>query len=250
MLEYINAPVQERYDLFDGKCDVYRKRYDSETRAIKMQILMGEYEEVLEPLLTRFYARREHIEDLHDIYVDACLLSGIKAWEQGNNDMALKYMLMMNEYPKNHGYAHLEYYARDAQVYYNIGLAYEKLGDEKKAEEYYRMAADVVIKPADGIYNYEKALAMKKLDPKAKVRHMFKETLAYGKSEVTDYVQRFFESFDFGWYPKDQNSKAYYMQGIAYKGMGRNAKAKRMFKKALKERNDNLWANYYLGNIE
>ena len=249
MLEYVNAPLQERYDLFNGKQAVYEKRYDSETKAIKARILMGEYEEVLEPLLTRFYSRREHIEDLHDIYVDACLLSGLKAWEEGNNEMALKYMLMMDEYPENHGYAHLEYYARDAQVYYNIAKAYEKTGDVAKAKEYYQMAADVVVKPVDGIYYYEKALAMKALGLKVD-KSMFKTSLKYGKSQVTDYVQRFFESFDFGWYPKDQNTKAYYQQAMAYKGMGRNAKAKKLFKKALQERNDNLWANYYLGNIK
>lgn len=88
------------------------KRYDSETKGIKQRILHGEYEEVLRPLLTRFYSRREHIEDLHDIYVDACLLSGLKARKNGDDRKALEYMLMMNEYPENHGYAHLEYYAR------------------------------------------------------------------------------------------------------------------------------------------
>lgn len=45
--------------------------------------------EVLEKLLTRFYSRREHIEDLHDIYVDACLLSGFRAWEIGDSGSAL-----------------------------------------------------------------------------------------------------------------------------------------------------------------
>lgn len=88
---------------------------------------------MLRPLLTRFYSRREHIEDLHDIYVDACLLSGLKARKDGDDRKALEYMLMMNEYPENHGYAHLEYYARDAQVYYNIGLAYERVGDRRNA---------------------------------------------------------------------------------------------------------------------
>lgn len=132
ILELLNVPVKERYDLFNGKEALYEKRYDSETKAIKLRILNGEYEEVLEPLLTRFYSRREHIEDLHDIYVDACLLSALKEWKNGNNEKALEYALMMNDYPANHGYAHLEYYARDAQVYYNIGLGYEKVGDNAK----------------------------------------------------------------------------------------------------------------------
>ena len=246
----MNVPVKERYDLFNGKETLYEKRYDSETKAIKLRILNGEYEEVLEPLLTRFYSRREHIEDLHDIYVDACLLSALKEWKNGNNEKALEYALMMNDYPANHGYAHLEYYARDAQVYYNIGLGYEKVGDNAKAREYFGKAAGVEVKPVDGIYNYEKALAMKKLDPKANVRNMLRETAKYGKSCVTDYVERFFESFGYGDYPEDNNTKAYYMQGIAYKGLGRNIKAKKCFRKALAERNGNVWANYYLGNIK
>lgn len=250
ILELMNAPLEERLGLFKGREGVYEKRYDSETKAIKLRILNGEYEEVLEPLLTRFYSRREHIEDLHDIYVDACLLSGLKAWKNGDNEKALEYMMMMNDYPANHGYAHLEYYARDAQVYYNIGLAYEKVGDAAKANEYYEKAAGVAVKPADGIYNYEKALAMKKLDPKADVRKTLKETATYGKSCETDHVERFFESFGYGDYPEDVNTKAYYMQGIAYKGLGRNAKASKYFRKALGERNGNVWANYYLGNIK
>lgn len=250
ILELMNAPLEERLALFSGREALYEKRYDSETKAIKLRILCGEYEEVLEPLLTRFYSRREHIEDLHDIYVDACLLSGLKAWNNGDNEKALKYMLMMNDYPENHGYAHLEYYARDAQVYYNIALAYEKVGDTAKANEYYGKAATVAVKPADGMYNYEKALALKKLNPKADVKNMLKETAAYGKGCVTDHTERFFESFGYGDYPEDVNTKAYYMQGTAFKGLGRDAKARKYFRKAIGERNGNVWANYYLGNIK
>ncbi len=250
MLEAINAPLKERYDLFAGKSDLYELRYDSETKAIKLRILAGEYEEVLDKLTTRFYARREHIEDLHDIYVDACLLSAFKAWNQGDNDKALKYALMANEYPENQGYAHLEYYARDAQIYYNIGLAYEKVGDNVKAEEYYKMASEVEVRPADAKYNYEKALAIKKINPKAKVKKLLKASRTVGKRNVTDYVNRFWESFDYGPYPEDINTNAYYTQGIANLGLGKKAKARRCFKKAIEERNNNVWANYYLGNIE
>ncbi len=250
IMELINAPLADRYNLFNGKESIYEKRYDSETKAIKQRILKGEYAPVMEKLLTRFYSRREHIEDLHDIYVDVCLLSGFEAWEKNDNEAALKFMLLANEYPENHGYAHLEYYARDAQVYYNIGLAYEKTGDAENAKKYYEMAVNVEIRPADGIYNFEKGLAMKKLDSKAKVRPMYKDIVTVGKASLTDYVQRFWQSFDRGAYEQDVNAAAYYMQGIGYKSIGRNWKAKRMFKRALKERNDHLWANYYLGNLK
>lgn len=249
VMELMNASAADRYSLFEGKGEVYEKRYDSETRALKMMIATGRYEQTLEPLLTRFYSRREHVEDLHDLYVDACLLTGLEAWERGDNAKALKYMLMTDEYPENHGYAHLEYYARDAQVYYNIGLAYERTGDKRKAKEYYRKAASVEIKPADAMYNYEKALAMKKLDNKADVRPMLEATLATGKDNVTDYCNRFFYSFDYGDRPEEVNAVAYYTQGMAYKGLGEEEKAKECFRKALEQRSCYLWANYYLGNL-
>lgn len=249
IMEFVKAPVEERYELFNGKEALYEKRYDSETKAIKQRILKGEYAQVLEKLQTRFYSRREHIEDLHDIYVDVCLLSGFEAWEKGQNDAALKFMLLADEYPENHGYAHLEYYARDAQVYYNIALAYEKTGDAVNAEKYYRMASEVEVKPADGIYNYEKGLAMRKLDPKASVEEMYKEIVKVGEASVTTYVQRFWESFDRGPYEQDINAAAYYMQGIGYKALGKDKKAKEAFKKALQERNDHLWALYYTGSL-
>jgi tetratricopeptide (TPR) repeat protein len=181
--------------------------------------------------------------------VDVCLLSGFEAWKNGNNDEALKFMLLANEYPENHGYAHLEYYARDAQVYYNIGLAYEKVGDAENAHKYYQMASEVEVKDKDSKYNYEKGLAIKKLNPKTSVKAMYKNIIKNGKASLTTYVQRFWESFDRGPYEQDINSEAYYTQAIGYKALGRNFKARRMMKKALKQRNDHLWANYYLDRI-
>ena len=247
LMEHANAPLEERLNLFRGKKEVYDRRYDSETRAIKQFILAGEYKNVLEPLLTHVYSRREHVDDLHDIYVNACILSSLSSSDPAE---ALDYMLKANEYPENQGYLHLEYWARDAQVYYYTGLAYEKAGDSGKAREYYEMASHVEVHDNDDcVFNYEKALALLKLDPKAEVRPMFKSMLKYGRDKETSYVQRFWESFDRGPYEQDVNSEAYYIQGVAYKALGRDAKARKYFRKALSQRNDHVWANYYLGNI-
>jgi tetratricopeptide (TPR) repeat protein len=248
ILELMNAPLYERYELFNGRESVYERRYDSETKAIRQRILAGEYEPVLEKLCTRFYSRREHIEDLHDIYVDACILAGFKSWEEDKDEKALEYMLMANEYPENHGYAHLEYSPRDAQVYYYIGLAYEKLGNGEAAAEWFERSAGVRVKPVDAVYNYEKGLAMSKIGKDDGVKDMYRGIIRQGKSSVTDYVQRFWESFDRGPYERDINSAAYYMQGIGHKALGHKIRARICFKKALKFRNDNLWADYHAGN--
>lgn len=250
IMEKINAPLKDRYSLFAGKESLYEKRYDSETKALKQRILHGEYEQALEKLLTRYYSRREHIEDLHDIYVDACLLSGFKAWREGDNQKALEYMLMSNEYPENHGYAHLEYSPRDAQVYYNIGLAYEKLGDSASAKEWYEKSASTEVKDKNAMYLCDKGKALEKLGKKSEARKLYRHAAKCGKNQLTDYFNTFFESFDRGPFEEDINSVAYYTQGISYKALGCKWKAKRFFRKALKERNDHVWANYHLGKLK
>jgi tetratricopeptide (TPR) repeat protein len=45
------------------------------------------------------------------------------------------------------------------------------------------------------------------------------------------------------------NARAYYMQGIGHKALGDESRAAECFRKALEQRNDHLWANYYLGMI-
>ena len=250
IMERMNAPLEDRYNLFMQHSDITGKRYDSEVRKISQMILHGDYDEALELLLCKPYSRREHIDDLHDIYVNACMLAGFRARKAGDAQAELKYMLMAAEYPENQFYGHLEYWARDAQVYYNIGHAYEDCGDAENARKYYEMAADVVVKPKDCIYNYEKGLALRKLGRKDGVRSLYRGIVRFGKDSVTDKVQNFFESFDRGPYENDVNSAAYYAQAIGYKALGRGCKAKGCFRKALRERNDNVWANYYLGNLK
>lgn len=248
IMEYVKAPLQERHKLFEGKKAIYEKRYDSESRALRQMILAGELEEAFQSLTTRTYSRREHIDDLHDTYVDLCQLLSLKAWKEGNDAKALEYQLASNEYPENQGYAHLEYYARDAQVYYNIGLAYERVGETDTAMQWYEKAADVRVKDADVQYLYEKGLALCKIGRKPEARPLFRHIVKTGKAQVTDYFNTFFESFDRGPFEQDINSKAYYTQGIGYMALGRNFKARRCFRKALQQRNDNVWAKYWLEN--
>lgn len=250
IMEFINTPLEQRYELFNGKESLYEKRYDSETKAIRQRILNGEYESVLDKLTSRFYSRREHIEDLHDIYVDACLLSSFKAASNGDKCKALKYALMSNEYPANHGYAHLEYSARDAQVYYNIGLAYESMGNEEQAHSWYEKAANVEVKDKDALYLYEKGLALCKLDRNGEAKKLWKHMIECGKAQYTEYFNTFFESFDRGPFEKDINTVAYYTQAVGHMALGDKSKAKKFFRKSLEERNDNVWANYYMGLIK
>ena len=109
-------------------------------------------------------------------------------------------------------------------------------------------AAQVEVKDKDAKYLYEKGLALEKLGRKSEARPLYKHIVECGKAQYTAYYNRFFESFDRGPFEQDLNTDAYYTQAIGYKALGRKCKARKMFRKALAERNDNLWAIYYLNN--
>lgn len=262
LLEMMNAPLSERYEIFKGKEEYYNRcnDYFTQARAVKQLILAGEAQKAYDVLTTQFFGRREWVDDLHDYYVDACEMLTYQFWSKGDNENALKYALAANEYPENHEYLHLEYYARDAQIYYLIGLAYEKTGDDASAKEWYTKASNVEIKNRVGIfhntyvndfaYAYEKGLAMKKLDRKADVRAMYKEIVKAGKEAETEYVNNFFHSHDRGPFECDINAGAYYTEAIGYYAMGKKAKARKYFRKSYNERNDYAWVNYYLGNYD
>ena len=248
LYEMTNAPLLKRYEMLTGHHDRAIKRYDSMVRQVRMMILQGEFDQALDILLNNFFSRREGIEDLHDIYVDACLLAGLRAMDGDDAARAVKYFLLADEYPEMHFYARVEYYARNSQIYYLTGLAYEKAGNKSLARKFYKMAADNAVRNSD--FNYEKSLAMLKLDPKADVKPVYEALVEKGKGDVTDYVERFFVSFGHGEYPESVNSRAYYTIGLGYMALGDKARAGEYFNKALGERNDNVWANYYLGNIK
>lgn len=250
IMELTNSPLADRYKLFMGKDSIWETRYDSEIRAVKQQILHGDYDEAFARLTSRFYSRREHIDDLHDIYVDLCQLIAFQAWKEGDDAKALEYQLFSSEYPANQGYAHLEYYGRDVQVYYYIGLAYEKVGEADKAMEWYGRAASLEVRDPDALYLFEKGKSLEKLGKRNEARQLYKHALHCGRNQVTEGYNTFFESFGRGPYDQEINTVAYLTQAMALKGLGRNSASRRLFKKSLAERSDNVWANYYLGNLD
>jgi tetratricopeptide (TPR) repeat protein len=239
--ESANINVQKRYELLSRRHATVQKRYDSFVREIRMTILACEYDKAIELLTSRFFSRQEGVNDLHDIYVDACLLAGKAQIEHGNTAKAYAYFLKADEYPDNQCISRDERYDRNSQVYYYIGLAAEQLGKKFEAKKYYRLAADNHTLNVN-IYDYERALAKQKLDKKVDVSSYFDALIQLGQSEITEEVDNFFVSFGPGKTEAEVNSAAYYTLGLGYLGKGDAVKAKAYFAKAVSVKADNLWA--------
>ena len=120
--------MKDRYALFAGRERLYEKRYDSETKAIRQRILHGEYEEVLERCL-RDSTVAGNILKICTIFMSMlCMLSGFAAWKSGDYPERARIYVDGERISRKSWLCTFGILCADAQVYYNIGRAYEKVG--------------------------------------------------------------------------------------------------------------------------
>ena len=90
--ESAGTGVSERLEMLVQNHRTTVKRYDSFVREIRMLIINGEYDRAISYLTTHFFSRQEGVNDLHDIYADACLLAGEKMMGEKNYPKAYSYL--------------------------------------------------------------------------------------------------------------------------------------------------------------
>ncbi len=245
--ESAGTGVSKRLEMLVQNHRTTVKRYDSFVREIRMLIINGEFDQAIEYLTTHFFSRQEGVNDLHDIYADACLLAGEKMMNEKNYARAYSYFQMADQYPENQNYARWVVYPRNAQVYYLTGKALQNIGKKKDARKYFELASKTETKSS--AYDYFKALALQEIDKKTDASLLFDNLIAKGERDVTGYVENFFVSFGPGQTVQEVNSEAYYTRGLGYLGKGETLKAKEFFRKALEIKPDHLWTVNFLNKI-
>ena len=242
--ESANVDISRRCSLLSRHHETVKQRYDSYVREIRMLILSGKYDQALNYLTTDFFSRQEGVNDLHDIYVDACLLAGMEQMQKKRANSACKYFAMADQYPENQCISRSENYPRNSQIYYMTAQALRQKGQHKEANKYLSLAANNDTQ--NSIYTYYKALATKGLDKQANITPWFDALIEKGSGEITDYVENFFVSFGPGRTVNQVNAEAYFMIGLGYLGKGDTLQARHNFEKAIIAKKDHLWANILL----
>ena len=156
-------------------------------------------------------------------------------------------MLEALSYPKNLGEGRLEG-TRDNHLYYTLGLAYEKLGEEKKAAECFEKATLGAMEPAGMMYYYDQpadmilyqGLAKEKQGSRKEANARFYKLLDYGEMHLRDTFKMDYFAVsmpDMSVFDADMTEKnrihCYYLMGLGKLGLGRKAEAAEDFKKAL-----------------
>ena len=248
-MEALAAPVRERYDLLKSHHDNGIKRYYPLAQEVVLGTYCGDYDYVMDLLDKCYFPTREGVANFHDNFVDACILAGQKKMKDGDMEGAIALYKKAFTYPENHQVFLVDERAtHDAQINYELGVAYEKLGNADEAGKYFRLAAgqDFKLKGSQD-YRFWTGLALKKLGRKAEAREIFKKMVSEGKNAViTEYINFYGAEGTTGATVEGKNSAAYYTQALGYMGLGRNAMARHCLKKVKTLKPDHLWANEFL----
>jgi tetratricopeptide (TPR) repeat protein len=115
-------------------------REDVRKRRIQMMVELGHYQEAIEIMTEETFLPLEMDQSFHEIYVQALMLRAKDHLKSGQIDKAIADYHTMLEYPSNHGVG-APTNRTQAHIYYELGLAYEKLGRYSKAIESWWEAA-------------------------------------------------------------------------------------------------------------
>ena len=173
---------------------------------------------------------------------------------------AVKLLKEAVSYPENLGEGRLEG-TRDNHVYYHLGLAYEILGDDKKARENYEKATLGAMEVAGMMYYYDQPAdmilyqgrAFEKLGDVKEANSRFYKLLDYGQQHLDDKFKMDYFAVsmpDMSVFDADMDLKnkahCYYLMGLGSLGIGDKDKAKEYFGKVLIMENTHQNAGIYL----
>lgn len=184
------------------------------------------------------------MDDLHDIYVDAMLLKGLKSMEMKDFSSALAAFKNADSYPENHQIGHDDTYQRNAQIWYYQAMALEASGSKKEA----RLLNEKILgsKITDPHYQYFVAMVMEKSGKKPEALQLLDSIGTAGQNLLASGSDvDFFSKFGEGRSAKAVHADGNYLLGLASLGIGSISEANQYFNDAIALNPNQVWAREY-----
>jgi tetratricopeptide (TPR) repeat protein len=239
------APVAKRLDrMLTGTVAL---RDDAMTRLIVLLTLEGQADRALGFLRSRHFRNWEGSSQIHNVYVDACLVQGQRLLAAKGFREALREFEAALEYPKNLEVGRARRAPRTAQIQDFIGTAHEALGDAAQAKAAFEKAVAGGDRGASES-QYFHALALQKLGRADEAKPMFERLVKAGEEQLTtgeaaDYFAKFGERQS----ERVRKANAHYLIGLGQLGLGDKAKAEAQFWQALELHPGHLGAQMQSG---
>jgi tetratricopeptide (TPR) repeat protein len=217
---------KQKYDFLKKNMAVAKTRSEVILSLATRAVEYGKYEEAIRLMDDNFIIESEGARVKQDNYLNSYCILAMTYANKGQYEKAIKQINKALDYP-------IGLYGRSvyARLYYIAGSIYQKKGDANLAKEYYQKASEVVAgRGTDNEYNYYKAMSLKALGKDDAGNAMLKEML----DNINQTGSAFFSQFGGADRNRDRRlANNHYYTGLAYMGLGDNAKASAEFTKAL-----------------
>lgn len=261
----LNISYTERLKAFEGNLDIVKLRDDLFIEYITLINLTGNNEKALALVSNRIFHPWEGGEGkVTKQYVYAHEEIAKKLIAQNKFEEAITHLKAALVYPKNLGEGKLAG-AQDNDINYYLGCAYEALGKNEEAKEFFIKASVGVDEPASAMfYNdqppetiFYQGLALSKLGRDLEARGRFNKLIDYGEKHLFDHVtiDYFAVSLpDFLIFDDDLTKKnvihCHYLIGLGNIGMKNFSKAKENLQLALEMDVNNQGIRIHLNMID
>ena len=247
LMKRLGTAPAERLARLEEHLGLVEQRDDLYVEYVTLSNQIGEPETALELLRVRRFHPWEGGEGkVSSQYVNAHLLLGRKALEDGDGEKALKHFEAAQSYPENLGEGkHL--LTPETDLHYFAGLTRRALGDEEGSKVCFRKAAGTQTPPSR--MTYYQALAMQELGEEAASARKLEDLLAFAEKQMHSEVKiEYFATSlpNFLIFEDDLHRRnrvdCTFLKGLAYLGLGQTSEAEKAFGDVLALDANHLWA--------
>jgi Tfp pilus assembly protein PilF len=250
LYKILNHPLQKRLTFLEQYPALVLQRDDLYLEKISLLNQLGNYEKAKALISVRQFHPWEGGEGkIVGQFLMAQTQLAKQALLNGDYALAISYIDETENYPHNLGEGKL-YGTPENDLHYLKGLVYEAMGDEPKAEYFFKQATTGSQEPVQAIfYNdpqpdkiFYQGLAWMKLNAPEKAEAIFKRLVNFGESHLEDEIKIDYFAVslpDLLVFDVDLNEKnklhCYYLMALGYLGLKQFNKANDLFKLVLEQ---------------
>ncbi|NWG12832.1 MAG: DUF5107 domain-containing protein [Acidobacteria bacterium] len=261
LYEAAGAPPEKRLALLEKNHDIVARRDDALSREVALKVVLGKYEDAIRLMTGRRYEVWEGGSlSVADYWMDAHLLRGHQRLAARQYPQALADYQTAGEIPENLPSERGGDGARQAEIQYWIGMAYDALGDQARATQAWQEAASAVPRTRRGtpgilseasVQVYYRALALRKLGQDAEAQTILRDLVRSASEALESGASKidFFASFGEQQSQRSGLALAHYVHGLGCLGLGDREKARQEMAQTLAISPDHIGARTALAEL-